>query len=71
LFPVGLEADKIRNEACGPGADKYELGRCSFGWAFYVSIVCAIGTLINAGLLVVAKVQSEEDEDEPMPSYMI
>ena len=71
LFPVGLDADIIRSDACGWDAGKYELGRCTFGWAFYVIIVCAVGALITAGLLVVVQVQTEEDDDDPMPSYMI
>ena len=40
LFPAGMGAEEIKLESfCGRNADKFKLGECSLGWAYYVIIV--------------------------------
>lgn len=70
LFPVGWDAERLRMEACGWDAGKYQIGRCSLGWCYYVTLCCAIGVMVTA-IISPAKCGESSDDDDPLPAYMI
>ena len=59
IYPVGLEADALRDHACGHDAGSYKLGKCTLGWAFYVSAVSAAFAIFIACLSPAAKKDTE------------
>eukprot|EP00118_Oscarella_pearsei_P025085 m.307473 g.307473 ORF g.307473 m.307473 type:complete len:236 (+) comp42328_c0_seq1:103-810(+) len=55
VYPIGLDAERVRGEACGGSAGRFKLGDCSFGWAYWVSVGSALAVLIIACLSPVAR----------------
>jgi hypothetical protein len=46
VYPVGLEADVVRNEACGLDAARYNLADCKLMWGFWLTACCAVLALL-------------------------
>lgn len=49
LYPNGWDSSEVQ-QACGPAADAYNLGRCSLSWAYYLTIGGAASTILCACL---------------------
>lgn len=72
VFPAGWDADRVRKEACGWSAGQFKPGDCSLGWAYYVMIGCTIGVLLSSFISpATCGKGDDDDEDDPIPSYMI
>ena len=50
VYPIGLEADVVKNEACGLDADRYKPGDCTLMWGFWLTTCSAVLALLLACL---------------------
>ncbi|XP_065179488.1 LHFPL tetraspan subfamily member 6 protein-like [Sycon ciliatum] len=46
LYPVGWDAESVKDEACGPDAGSYKPGSCSIGVAFYIGIGATVVAIL-------------------------
>lgn len=59
IYPVGWDAELLRDEACGPEADQYKLGDCTLEWAFWLSAASALFAVLTACLSPAARKDTE------------
>lgn len=67
VFPMGWDSPHIQ-KTCGPDAKHYNLGDCSFRWAYLLAVIASLDALILSALAFILATRHIKLQPEPLYS---
>jgi hypothetical protein len=65
VFPFGWDSPNIQ-KTCGPNAKSYNLGDCSFRWAYLLAVIAGVDALILSALAFILATRHIKLQPEPL-----
>jgi len=65
VFPMGWDSPHIQ-KTCGPDAQSYRLGDCSFRWAYLLAVIAALDAIILSVLAFILATRHIKLQPEPL-----